>query len=119
MSDVIDLDILRPKPKAVKLGSKQIDVSFIPSGITFDADRLIKELSGFDEEEVQEDLVKGEEAFEKSLELCALFLSVQHPELDIDWLKKHTDVIQIRTLVDTLKETLIASYAGAEEYGKK
>ena len=44
MSKVIDLDILRPDSKLIKLGGKEIDVSFIPCGITFELDSIVQQL---------------------------------------------------------------------------
>ena len=41
MSNVIDLDILRPEQKLVKLGGHEIDLSFIPCGITFEIDQIV------------------------------------------------------------------------------
>ena len=43
--EILDLDLLRPDPKVIKLGGKEIDVSFIPCGITFDVDRITREIS--------------------------------------------------------------------------
>ena len=35
---IVDLDILKPPKKIIKLGGVQIDVSFVPCGITWEID---------------------------------------------------------------------------------
>ena len=42
--EVVDLDILRPAPRMIKLGGHKIDLSFVPCGITFDIDKISRRL---------------------------------------------------------------------------
>jgi len=116
--NILDLDILRPAKKSVKLNGKTIDVSFIPTGITFDIDEIIKEMGKMDMEKVQTGGPEAKKAFDLSVELCACFCSCQYPEMNKSWLLNNTDVVQISKLVDKIKKLLTLAYAGAEEYGK-
>ena len=44
---VLDLDVLRPESNYVKIGGINVDVSFVPSAITWDIDQIIQELGKF------------------------------------------------------------------------
>ena len=116
--EVIDLDILRPEPKIIKLGGHEIDVSFVPCALTFEVDRLSRELVGLDLKEVQKGGKEAEKAFGLSIDMCAVFCSAKYPDMTREWFMQNTDPVQINRLADTIKETLQRSYAGAEAYGK-
>ena len=118
-SNVIDLDILRPASKIIKLNGKTFDVSFIPVAITFDVDEIVRKLSEIDQKELDDgnsDATK--EAFDLTVKLCVLFVAHFYPEMDEDWFKEHTDSSQIKVFADTIKDALLASYNGIENYGK-
>jgi len=128
--EVIDLDVLRLPPKMIRLGNKEIDVSFIPCGITFKIDTLIAELNKysldelkFDEKELllsneEQSKIRGERsakiksAFELSLELCATFCEYKYPEMNVDWFKNNSDAIQIQAFTSAIKTALAHSYSG-------
>jgi hypothetical protein len=57
-------------------------------------------------------------AFELTLDLCALFCSVKHPELNKEWFKNNSDPTQIQLFADTIKDTLQRSYNIVEKYGE-
>jgi len=116
--EVIDLDILRPKPKFIKLGGHEIDVSFIPCALTFEVDRLSRELVNLDLDEVQKGGDAAEKAFDYAIDLCVAFCSAKYPDMTKEWFMQNTDPIQINKLAETIQETLQRSYAGAEAYGK-
>lgn len=109
---VEDLDILRPEPRFIHLGGKDIDVSFIPCGITFEVDEIVRKMSGMDEAELLKGGEKAREAFNLSIRLCSTFCSHTHPELDEDWCKRNLDAIQINIFTNAIKEALIKAYAG-------
>lgn len=117
--NVIDLDILRPEQKIVKLAGKEIDVSFIPCGITFDIDRLTRELQKIPAKKIE---LGGEEcrkAFDIAVEMCSTFAAHNNPEMTKEWFMKNVDASQINTFSNAIKEALIASYKGVADYGKK
>ena len=118
MNDIVDLDVIRPKAKLIKLGGKEIDVSFIPCGITFDIDQLMQELAKFQIDDVKEGKDIARRAFEITVELCVLFCSVKYPELNKKWFMDNADAVQIQRFAETIKDTLAKSYAAVEEYGK-
>ena len=109
-----DLDILRPAPEYVKLAGKEIDISFIPSGIAIDITNLedrLHELVGT-KEKMEEGEAGGkgaEKAFDLSAELCAVITSSQHKEMTKDWLLKNTNVWQLRRLMDFISKAVYAS----------
>ena len=118
MKNVIDLDLLRPEPKYVKLGGNQIDVSFIPCGITFEIDELIRKMSGLDQVKVLEGGAETLRAFDMGVELCALFCSNSYSEMDDKWFRENTDPRQIKLLADEIRKTLFAGYEQVAGYSK-
>ncbi len=116
--EVYDLDILRPPPKKVKIGGKEIDVSYVPCGITFEVDRLASELHAFDIAEVKAGGEVTKAAFNILIELCSTFCSCKHPEMTKDWFLKNADVAQMNEFSEIIQKTLERSYEGAEAYQK-
>ena len=112
--ETLDLDILRPEKRLVKIGGQTIDLSFIPCGITFEVDKLVREISMYTEKELNEDRAKAAIAFELSVKLCATFSTVKHPELDEEWWLENADVIQINQFVYAVQEALVKAYKGIE-----
>ena len=113
--DVVDLDILRPKKKLVRIGGEEIDVGFIPVAITWEIDRLVQELGTFTEEKITNDTEAQKKALLVSCEMCAAFC-YQHEELTAEWFRENTSVAQIHAFVEVIKETLTEAYAGIEAY---
>jgi len=118
MSKVLDLDILRPAPSLVKLGGKTHDVSFIPCGITFDIDQIVRELSTIKEADVGEKDDETKKAFDLTVRLCVAFVQYKYPEMDKDWFLSNVSPNQIQAFAEAIKTALIKSYEGLEEYGK-
>lgn len=115
-----DLDILRPKPEYVRLGGKDIDISFIPSGVAMDIMALQSELKELtDSPDKMAAVQAGGEAakrtFEIMAELCAAITSSQHEEMNKDWLLKHVDVFQIKALMEHVTKAVFKSLESAEE----
>ena len=118
MSKIIDLDILRPEPKIVKIGGKEIDVSFIPTGITFDLDEIVKELMALDQEKVKTDRTEMERAFGLGIKLCAVFCQRKYPELDETWFRLNTSAEQINAFAGAIQSSLMRIYSGITEHSK-
>ena len=118
MSEVLDLDVLRPTAKNIRLGGKEIDVSFIPCGITFEVDRIIREMQGFDRKKLEENGDETLRAFELTLDLCVLFCSVNNPELDKDWFRRNTSPGQVQLMAESIRDSLLASYSTIEAHSK-
>jgi len=119
MPTVIDLDILRPESKFIRLNGKDFDVSFIPCGITFDIDNLTQQLVKIPEKKI---LAGGDEckkAFDLSVKICSLFVSNTNPEMDTEWFRKNIDATQINVFAKEIQSALTASYKGVADYGKK
>mgnify|MGYP003998430157 FL=1 len=130
--NVLDLDVLRPKPRNVRIGGKVIDVSFVPCGITFDVDELVSKLRDVVAVIEDETGLKGEaaalgsgnsegthEAFDIGVKLCAVFASVQYPEMDEDWFMANTSPVQVGGFSEAIQEALLSSFAGVEAHQKK
>lgn len=115
---VENLDILRPEPKMIQIGGKDIDVSFIPCGITFDVDTIIQELQGMSQEELLVNKDMAKRAFDLSIKLCSVFCSHNHPELDEEWFFNNTDANQIKVFSMAIKDALVHAYAGVESNSK-
>jgi len=117
--DVLDLDVLRPEKRIVRIGGHDIDVSFVPLAITWDVDELVRELMQYgDQEEVAKDAEKTKAVLKLSCKLCAVFSSWQYPELDEKWFENNMDAAQLNMFVPKIQETLERSYNGIEAYQK-
>ena len=114
---IVDLDILKPPKKIIKLGGVQIDVSFIPCGITWEIDSLVRKLSEYDENKLKDEK-SSKEALDIIIKLCSTFASFKNPELSEKWFRENVEMPQINAFVSLIKEALIRSYAGVEQYGK-
>lgn len=112
--DVIDLDVLRPAKRIIKLAGKEVDVSFIPCAITWDVDNLINKISSYDKDEILSGGEKTKEVFDLSIKLCSLFCEHNYPEMNEEWFEKNVDAIQIRMFVSIIKEALNNAYKGIE-----
>ena len=115
-----DLDILRPPPEYVRLGGKDIDISFIPAGVAIDILALqdqMTELAGTDEK--VEKLVNNREAslrlFDLQAEYCAKLTSAQFPEMDKAWLLKNTSVRQLKILIGRVTRAVTRSLSAVED----
>ena len=109
---VEDLDVLRPEKRIIRLGGKDIDVSFIPCGITFEVDSHIRELRDLDHSKLLDNGEETRKAFEISVKICAAFCSHKYPELDIDWFNSNVDANQVRIFANAIQEALMKAYAG-------
>jgi hypothetical protein len=120
--EVIDLNVLRPESVLVELGpnKNQIDVSFIPVGITFDVDEIVQKLIPYTPEVIEADKSgeKTREAFDLSIELCTVFCSHKHPDMDKDWFLDETSPQQVEALATIISDTLLASYEDMAGYQK-
>ncbi|HON97041.1 MAG TPA: hypothetical protein PK222_02150 [Bacteroidales bacterium] len=114
---IVDLDILKPPKKIIKLGGVQIDVSFVPCGITWEIDSLVRKLSEYDENKLKDEK-SSKEALDIIIKLCSTFASFKNPELSEKWFRENVEMPQINAFVSLIKEALIRSYAGVEQYGK-
>ncbi len=114
--NILDLDILNPESISVKLKDKVIDVSFIPVGIVFEVDDIVKELAALetDEEELKQNVEKQRKSIDVAIRLCSAFCRVKNPEMDEQWFKEGVSAVQIMKLSKVLRDTLINSYEGVD-----
>ena len=111
--DVLDLDVLRPAKKIVKLGGMDIDVSFMPLGLTFDIDDITRDMSALDSKKLDaNDPEEVKKAFNLSIQLCVIFCQHQHPEMDRAWFDHNTSAAQVRELGNEIKDALQRAYEG-------
>jgi len=118
LSKVIDLDILRPEPRVVKIGGREIDVSFIPCGITFDLDAIVQELVKLDQKKVRSDPVEMRHAFDLGVRLCSVFCQHKYPEMDERWFMDNASSIQVNGFTSAIQNALYESYAGVTAHSK-
>jgi hypothetical protein len=118
MSDIVDLDILRPKRQCVRLANKTIDVSMIPCGITFEIDQIVRDLMQLDQDEISKGGKATKAALDLTIRLCATFAGVNNPEMTEEWFRANVDATQTRRMAEIIKDALLRSYEGVKEYGK-
>lgn len=117
--DIIDLDILKNEARKIKLGGKEIDISFIPVAITFRVNEITEKLFSMKPEDLEQDVKQAEEGFNLAVKLCALFCEHNYPELDEQWFRKNTTVGQIQVFASEIRKTLFDSMQGLERYASK
>lgn len=115
-TDVIDLDVLRPEPRMLLLAGRQIDVSFVPAGVTFELEALVREMSGLNAEQVQEGGEAARRGFELAIDLCVLFCRRKFPDMDREWFLSNTDAGQLGAFAAAVKDALVRSYEGVNRY---
>jgi hypothetical protein len=118
MSTVIDLDILRPAKKLVKIGGREIDISFIPCGITFDLDKIVRELVGLDSKKIQSDEKEMKHAFDLGIRLCSIFCFHKYQEMNEDWFLANASADQINAFTQAIQTALMESYEGVGRHSK-
>jgi hypothetical protein len=118
MGKIIDLDILRPEPQMVKLAGREIDVSFIPCGITFELDSVLRELFGLDQEKVKTDESEQKKAIGLTAQLCATFCKVKYPDMDSDWFMDNTSPAQMKAFGEAIQNTLTKIYSEIGAHAK-
>jgi hypothetical protein len=118
MTDIVDLDILRPKRKCVRLANKTIDVSMIPCGITFEIDQIVRDLMKLDQKQIKEGGTVTRDALDLTIKLCATFARVNNPEMTEAWFRANVDAVQTQKMAEIIKDALLRSYEGVREYGK-
>ena len=118
MEDIIDLDIIRPKSRKVKLAGKVIDISFIPCGVTFEIDNIVRQLVELDPMKLNTDPKVAKKGFDLTVELCSIFTSIKNPEFTKEWFMKECNVEQMGIIAKMIQEALAESYKGVESYGK-
>jgi hypothetical protein len=112
MMKIEDLDVLLPEKRIIRIGGKDIDVSFIPCAITFEVDKIIRELTTISKETILDNGEGTKRAFNLSVKLCSVFCEHKFPELDETWFMENTDPIQIKHFSSAIQEALQRSYLG-------
>ncbi len=115
MTEVIDLDVLRPKRTLFKLNDEEIDVSYIPTGMTFDIDDVIQRMAALNQKKIAAgDTKELRKAFDLGVELCSVFCQWKHPEMTLEWFMEYTTAVQVRNLGEAVKVALSHAYDGIE-----
>jgi hypothetical protein len=118
MSKVNDLDILRPEPKILKINGKEIDVSFIPCGITFDIDDVIQEMSKINVHKLLKDRKEAKRAFDLGVKLCSIFCSHRYKEMDEQWFRDNATSQQIDAFALEIQSALMKTYEDVNKHSK-
>jgi hypothetical protein len=115
---VIDLDTLRPEPQIVKIGGREIDVSFVPCGITFELDDIVQQLVKLDAKKVQGDREEMRRAFGLGVKLCAIFCEHKYPDMNEAWFLENCQPDQINGFTGAVQAALVRSYQGVGDHAK-
>lgn len=109
---VLDLDVLRPEPRIVKLAGEEIDVSFIPCAITFDIDTIVGEIARIPKADIMSGGEGTRKAFDLQVRMCSVFCQHKHPDMDETWFRENVDAFQVKAFSDAIREALQRAYAG-------
>lgn len=116
--EVLNLDVLRPDPKTVKIDGENVDVSFIPVGITFEVEDYFRKIQSLKLADIQNHPDDARRLYELTCELCGAFCAVQVPRLDAKWFAANLSADQVRAFVDVLRDALISSLKGVQRHPK-
>ena len=114
--NIVDLDVLRPEPRYIKLGGKEVDVSFVPCAITFDLEQIVQEMSKLTEADLKKGGDAAKRGFDLAVDLCALFCQHKYPEMDHDWFMANTNAGQLGAFAEAIKTAIVQSYEGVDRY---
>lgn len=115
--NIVDLDVLRPEPRYIKLGGKEIDVSFVPCGITFDLEQIVQEMAKLTEKGLTNgDGSAAKRGFDLAIQLCSLFCQRKNPEMTPEWFMDNTDAGQVGAFAEAIKIAIVRSYEGVNRY---
>jgi hypothetical protein len=117
-SQVLDLDILRPKTRNVKIGGREFDLSFIPVGITYEIDALVRQVLTLNLKELGKNGEETKKGLDLSVKLCVCFLQFKDPTCSEAWFLANVSPAQTEKLATIIQETLQESYEGIQKYGK-
>ncbi len=104
--EILDLDVIKPKKRLVKLSGKEIDVTVIPFDIMIEiADNYDK----FQALALEKGEIKGEElkaVLELLYKITINICGNSRPEITEDWLKKNVDLVQMLSLMGLIIKPL-------------
>lgn len=118
MPNIIDLDVLRPEPRIIKIGGREIDVSFIPAGITFDLDAVARELVTLDKEKVESDPSEMKHAFMLGVRICSIFCTRKYPDMTEEWFLDNASSDQVTAFANAIQGSLFKVYNEIGEHSK-
>ena len=121
---VYDLDVLRPEAEFVMLAGKQIDISFIPSGVAIDIMSMRQKMEKLTStpaklKKIEAGGSEAIETFQISAEICAKITERKHKEMTKEWLLKNTNVAQLKKLIEHVTNAVFKSLEGMEGESEK
>lgn len=118
-SIVYDFDVVKPKSCNVKIDGFTYDLSYIPVGITFDIEAIIKGMRELDAPKlVGGDNVEIKKGLNLSIKLVFVLLNYWNPEITETYITNKFTPGMIETLVHIIKQSLTTSMEGIKLYGK-
>lgn len=115
MAEARDLDVLRPASRHVILGGQKIDVSFVPSAITFDLQVVLSEMAALDQKKMaKSDLDELETAFLLGVRVCTIFCAHNYPEMTEEWFLAETNAEQISALSTEIQGAYVKAFEGID-----
>jgi hypothetical protein len=112
-NEIIDLDVLRPPERLIKLGGKTYDIGFIPIGVALDIDRHRNELAEYGTKPIEPGSKESVEASKLTLKIISKILSSQGEDMPEEWLAKNVTTGQAVALTEIIYKTLQDSMISA------
>src|SRR3990167_8247296 len=101
---VIDLDVLRPEPRVLKLGGNEIDISFVPCAITFELEQIVQAMGQLSVDAINAgDKDQARKGFDLAVDLCSLFCRRKYPDMTREWFMENTDAGQLQVFSNAIK----------------
>jgi translation initiation factor 2 alpha subunit (eIF-2alpha) len=107
----LDADI--KEKEIVKLAGEEIDISFIPCGVSIPLlskyDKWVSESKKEGVEKIKNNVEIAQDNFKMQAEILSMFTSYTNPKLDYEWLLHNADLYQISSFMQLLIKS-ITSY---------
>jgi hypothetical protein len=127
LSEIEDLDALKPPERKIKIGGKVIDVSNIPFDVSLDVIRnlptLIKmgkmvKAGEFDDNVKEVNGKSMEDCLKLLLDVVKKVLKNANSEIDDNWIEKNISFSQMVRLTQIIMEPVISSLGTGEDQKK-
>lgn len=120
---VYNLDEKVKPPEVIILGGVEMDISFIPCGVSIPLlkayDEYVKHLTEHGSSIIKNDLEKAKENADLVIKVVTIFTKFKDPKLHEEWILNNCDMKQIGFLMTKLINTIMSSISSNEDDNKK
>jgi predicted trehalose synthase len=109
MGYVLDLDVIKPEERKLKLGGKEFDITIIPMNLAVEFLEMREEIIGMVTENSMNRVT-----YEKVMDLFSRILQISHSDIDKTWLMNKMSMQRLKPFLDEMLEAIIGSKKNEE-----